>query len=351
MHAFGDSRRTRLSADDKWKNVSDYCRSKGVQRTKEQCRVKWDNMMPDYRKVRDYEEQKEPNAPSYFEMDVWERRMKLLPSNMDAEIYLRIASIQTSKPPKGGLKREAREKRSLEYSHMLATSLQSLGHLSNGFESINGIDYGGERPLADHVGQHIASSTPKRRRRRRAADFAFPIERKPEALNRIDLGIEPVARADVEIHDSSSTEDDAAVVNSRSQQGTPSTACLYAERSSFILSQGTNHESRDVLPVAYRSQNTIQQAGSVAVERGNNVVLGGSAARGTCLKETANGTSNHDATNHGEDRKDARHRELMELEREKLAVFREATCAIANAMTNAMAVFSKVAEELLLRRR
>ena len=52
-----------------------------------------------------------------------------------------------------------------------------------------------------------------------------------------------------------------------------------------------------------------------------------------------------------EDRKEARHRELMALEREKLTVFKEASFTIANTMANAMTMFSKVAEELLLRRR
>lgn len=52
-----------------------------------------------------------------------------------------------------------------------------------------------------------------------------------------------------------------------------------------------------------------------------------------------------------EDRKDARHRDLLALEREKLVVFKEASYTIVNAMTNAMAMFSKVAEELIFRHR
>ncbi|KAH7298379.1 hypothetical protein KP509_25G040300 [Ceratopteris richardii] len=343
----------RLSADDKWKNVSDYCRSKGVQRTKEQCKVKWDNMMPDYRKVRDYEEQKEASAPSYFEMDVWERRMKLLPSNMDAEIYYRIASIQASKPTKGGIKREAREKRPFELTHILNQSPQSMGWLGNGNEGASPAEFRGQRPLlADLVGQHVASSSQKRRRRRRAVDLSFQLERKPESMNRIDLQMDPVARPDLEIHDDSSTEDDAAVVNSRSQQGTPSVACVYADRSSFIPShQQVNHENR--LPVAYRSQNIPQQAASVIVERGNSssATLEGAATKVACPKDTNSNTPDQSILNHVEDRKDARHRELIALEKEKLAVFREANIAIANAMTNAMSVFAKVAEELFLRHR
>ncbi|KAI5069732.1 hypothetical protein GOP47_0016033 [Adiantum capillus-veneris] len=345
----GESKRSRLSADDKWKQVAEYCKSKGVQRTKEQCRVKWDNMMPDYRKVRDYDEQKEASAPSYFQMDVWERRMKLLPSNMDAEIYHRIASIQSNKPTKGGLKREAREKRPLDLSNLLTPS-QPTKRLSNGLE---GVDFEGERPrLADLVGKHIASSAPRKRRRRRAPEMVFSLEKRVEPMPKIDLRMEPVVRTDLQMQNDSSTEDDAAVVSSRSQQGTPAAACMYAERSSFLPAHQTPiNESRDVLPVPYRSQNPLQQAASVIVERGNSSsVLEGPPVKGSWLQETKDITQKHEAANQVEDRKDARHRELMALEREKLAVFREATFAIANAMTNAMAVFSKVAEELLLRR-
>ncbi|MCO5601567.1 hypothetical protein L7F22_055690 [Adiantum nelumboides] len=348
-----ESKRSRLSADDKWKHVAEYCNRKGVQRTKEQCRVKWDNMMPDYRKVRDYEEQKEASAPAYFEMDVWERRMKLLPSNMDAEIYHRIASIQSNKPGKRGLKREAREKIPLDLSQMLAHSSQPTRRLSNGAEVTNGVDVEGERPrLADLVGKHIASSAPRKRRRRKAVEMTFSLEKRVEPIPKIDLRMEPVVRTDLQMQNDSSTEDDAAVVSSRSQQGTPAAACMYAERTSFLPAlQRPSYESRDVLPVMHRCQNPLQQVASVTVERGNSSsVLEGPTANRSCVQETKDSLQNHETPNTVEDRKDARHRELMALEREKLAVFREATFAITSAMTNAMAVFSKVAEELLLRR-
>ncbi|CAM6037479.1 unnamed protein product [Sphagnum compactum] len=93
------SKRNAVSADEKWRAIAEYCWSQGVQRSKEQCRFKWENTMPDFKKVRDYEEEYNyheklghlgdniHNKKSYFEMDSWQRKQLNLPPNLNRELY------------------------------------------------------------------------------------------------------------------------------------------------------------------------------------------------------------------------------------------------------------------------
>ncbi|MCO5546959.1 hypothetical protein L7F22_000398 [Adiantum nelumboides] len=341
----GDSKRSCASADDKWKQVADYCRSKGVQRTKEQCRIKWDNMMPDFRKIRDYEEQKEAGAQSYFDMTTWERRSKLLPSNMDAEVYQKVANILSNKPSKGGLKREAREKRLLDQSAVMSPALGAgRAEGSNGAD----LDRDGLR-VSGFVSKHVVASAPRKRRRRKMVETALP-EFKAKPDTKIELETP---------HDDSSTEDDTTVMSARSQQGAPVLPCFYAERSGFPSQyaersalpphQRMRFESREMLPASFLSLQNGNHPTLALPERGNSTSpTEGLEEKGASMPECSNGARSHNMANLIEDRKDIRHKELMALEREKLAVFREASITISNALTSAVAMFSKVAEELLL---
>ena len=49
------SRMQSKPAELRWKWVEDYCWRKGCMRSQNQCNDKWDNLMRDYKKVRDYE--------------------------------------------------------------------------------------------------------------------------------------------------------------------------------------------------------------------------------------------------------------------------------------------------------
>lgn len=359
---FSGSRRSILTADDKWKFVSDYCRTKGVQRSKEQCRFKWDNTLPDYRKIREYEEQKESGAQSYFDMESWERKAKLLASNMDLDIYQRIGSIMSNKPAKGGLsglKREAREKKFSDSPAENAVEVRTAG--ANGVEAGDGTGKPWEERIAvaEYVGRHLAGA-PRRRRKRRVVERVSDSVVVPDA--------EPESRND------SSTEDDTALPAARSEGRAPDVALmaarsegrvpavnssvyLYNEKNS-LTAQRIMLENRDSLAAAYR-----QEAAAAAVNAYRFVPNGQAQARHSSPSEARDEKAGSNQASglrdcersaelltYIEDRKDARHKELVSLEREKLAVFREASFAIANAMTNAIAVFSKVAEELLRRR-
>ncbi|KAH7294639.1 hypothetical protein KP509_27G010900 [Ceratopteris richardii] len=344
---YGAERRGVVSSDDKWKQVAEYCRTKGVQRTKEQCKIKWDNMMPDFRKIRDYEEQRDVGARSYFDLASWERRAKLLPSNMDVEVYHRIANILSNKPSRG-LKREAREKRLLDPANVVPPSLVLVR--AEGSNGAADLDKDGLF-VTSIVGNQDSMSAPRKRRCRKMVETALPeIRVKPEAKIELDKS-----------QDDSSTEDDVTVMSSRAQQGAPVISHPFAERSSFPNQFTDRHalqhqpkvrlENREALPVSFLSLQNGHHNAVPMSERGNSTspVLEVQEEKGATAHE-CNGVKNPDILRLIEDRKDVRHKELMALEREKLAAFREASITISNALSSAVAMFSKIAEELLLSR-
>ncbi|KAH7307788.1 hypothetical protein KP509_22G077600 [Ceratopteris richardii] len=343
MHC-GDSKRSFVSADEKWKRIAEYCLSKGVQRTKDQCRIKWDNMMPDFRKIREYEDQKEPGAQSYFDMPTWERRSKLLPSNMDLEVYQRIANIFSIKPFKGSLKREAREKRASE-----ATATTPPLFIAFSEEGSNGADLDKDGLcVSNFLNKQSDSPTPRKRMRRNAVEIALPV-----------MNIPPDVKVDIQKpEDDSSTEDDTTV-SSHSLQQASVLPSLFAERSN-ILNQYVNRngilqpqngrfESQSTLPPSFLSLQNRHPQTTPSQERANNArPVNLLDAKGLSALQYANRTSSHDVLSTIEDRKDSRHKELMALEREKLAAFREASITISNALTSVVSMFSRIAEELFL---
>ncbi|KNA18465.1 hypothetical protein SOVF_070530 [Spinacia oleracea] len=81
----------------RWKWVEEYCWGKGCFRSQNQCNDKWDNLMRDYKKVRDYQK----NLPadhlkSYWNMDKLERKDKGLPTNMLPQIYQALFDVVES---------------------------------------------------------------------------------------------------------------------------------------------------------------------------------------------------------------------------------------------------------------
>ncbi|KAJ7551217.1 hypothetical protein O6H91_06G005100 [Diphasiastrum complanatum] len=81
------------NADERWKAIAEFCWSHGVQRSKDQCKFKWENWLPEFRKVRAFEKDRSPEMKSYFEMEKTERRAWHLPQNIDKELYWIVQSI------------------------------------------------------------------------------------------------------------------------------------------------------------------------------------------------------------------------------------------------------------------
>ncbi|XP_034697182.1 trihelix transcription factor ASR3-like [Vitis riparia] len=78
----------------RWKWVENYCWSHGCLRSQNQCNDKWDNLLRDYKKVREYESRSSAAAasgdehhPSYWKMEKHERKDRNLPSNMSSEVF------------------------------------------------------------------------------------------------------------------------------------------------------------------------------------------------------------------------------------------------------------------------
>ncbi|KAL0011908.1 hypothetical protein SO802_007016 [Lithocarpus litseifolius] len=91
------------SIEPRWKWVEDYCWRKGCLRSQNQCNDKWDNLMRDYKKVRDYErriaERGEGNnvEGSYWKIERNERKERNLPTNMSPQIYQALVEVVEKK--------------------------------------------------------------------------------------------------------------------------------------------------------------------------------------------------------------------------------------------------------------
>ncbi|KAL1537589.1 hypothetical protein AAHA92_30084 [Salvia divinorum] len=89
MKRLGDATKP---AELRWKWVEDYCWRNGCFRSQNQCSDKWDNLMRDFKKVREFERraaataEREKKKP-YWRMERSERKDSNLPSNMLPQIY------------------------------------------------------------------------------------------------------------------------------------------------------------------------------------------------------------------------------------------------------------------------
>ncbi|GER40987.1 homeodomain-like superfamily protein [Striga asiatica] len=105
-------------AELRWKWVEDYCWRKGCLRSQNQCNDKWDNLMRDFKKVREYERRAaespeggtaDGNRRSYWRIEKTERKDNNLPSNMLPQVYEALVDVVERKglrpPPteKGGV--------------------------------------------------------------------------------------------------------------------------------------------------------------------------------------------------------------------------------------------------------
>lgn len=98
-------------AELRWKWIEDYCWRKGCMRSQNQCNDKWDNLMRDYKKVREYERRRVESSfaaessssaaaaetASYWKMEKSERKGRNLPSNMLPQTYQALFEVVESK--------------------------------------------------------------------------------------------------------------------------------------------------------------------------------------------------------------------------------------------------------------
>ncbi|BAT98762.1 hypothetical protein LR48_Vigan06g146100 [Vigna angularis] len=99
----------RNSGELRWKWVENYCWSHGCLRSQNQCNDKWDNLLRDYKKVRDYEATKSSSSSShlsnnnqfqfqsYWTMEKHQRKEHKLPSNMLLQVYQAVTQVLQKK--------------------------------------------------------------------------------------------------------------------------------------------------------------------------------------------------------------------------------------------------------------
>ncbi|KAL5721631.1 hypothetical protein ACHQM5_005251 [Ranunculus cassubicifolius] len=81
------------TAELRWKWVENYCWNNGCLRSQNQCNDKWDNLLRDYKKVREYEARSSNGVsssndlPSYWKLEKHERKERNLPTNLLSEVF------------------------------------------------------------------------------------------------------------------------------------------------------------------------------------------------------------------------------------------------------------------------
>ncbi|OVA03629.1 hypothetical protein BVC80_1659g17 [Macleaya cordata] len=95
------------TAELRWKWVENYCWKHGCMRSQNQCNDKWDNLLRDYKKVREYESRSVEGSrdfPSYWQMEKHERKERNLPTNLLSEVYEALNEVvhrrYQQQPPK-----------------------------------------------------------------------------------------------------------------------------------------------------------------------------------------------------------------------------------------------------------
>ncbi|KAJ4975252.1 hypothetical protein NE237_000358 [Protea cynaroides] len=96
MKRSGEGEGRSRPAELRWKCVEDYCWKHGCLRSQNQCNDKWDNLMRDYKKVREFERrlaERGSDEGSYLKLEKHERKERNLPSNMLPEIYDAVVEV------------------------------------------------------------------------------------------------------------------------------------------------------------------------------------------------------------------------------------------------------------------
>lgn len=87
MSSIGAAMKRPKSAMEKWRTISAHCHENGLDRNGTQCRDRWKHILPDYKKIRNYERNIPPGHISYWNMTAKERLDKKLPTNYTRELY------------------------------------------------------------------------------------------------------------------------------------------------------------------------------------------------------------------------------------------------------------------------
>ncbi|MCO5566648.1 hypothetical protein L7F22_020325 [Adiantum nelumboides] len=83
-----------IRACDRWQWISENCHTRGVPRTKEQCRSKYERIHSLFTRIRDYERRIPSGCHSYWQMDTMERQQKgLLVEDFSPDLYEKMENL------------------------------------------------------------------------------------------------------------------------------------------------------------------------------------------------------------------------------------------------------------------
>ncbi|XP_068640746.1 trihelix transcription factor ASR3-like [Aristolochia californica] len=89
------------SAELRWKWVENYCWAHGCLRSQNQCNDKWDNLLRDYKKVREYQLRSDGggdhSCPPYWKLEKLERKERNLPTNLALEVFEALQEVVSRK--------------------------------------------------------------------------------------------------------------------------------------------------------------------------------------------------------------------------------------------------------------
>ncbi|OAY25415.1 trihelix transcription factor ASR3 [Manihot esculenta] len=170
----------------RWKWVENYCWAHGCFRSQNQCNDKWDNLLRDYKKVREYQSRSNASdsSPSYWTMDRQQRKFYNLPSNMSPDVFealnevvqRRYHNIPQSLPPSQQQHQHQQQEQQQQLSVAVAaspppeTTRESLpepvmdlpavseGSESSATESSDKLDTGTKRRKVRNIGASIKHS-------------------------------------------------------------------------------------------------------------------------------------------------------------------------------------------------
>lgn len=91
-----------LSTFQKWTMISENCNALDVHRTFNQCRRKWDSLVSDYNKIKQWESQKRGSDSSYPSLSTEKRKKLKLPDNIYAELFEAINAVVMIQEGKAG---------------------------------------------------------------------------------------------------------------------------------------------------------------------------------------------------------------------------------------------------------
>ena len=116
--AHGHGSPTTPRSEQRWKWVENYCWNHGCLRSQNQCNDKWDNLLRDYKKVRDYESRTAAAVagtaaapgggggagavPSYWSMERHERKDRNLPTNLAPEVFDALTDVLSRRAARRG---------------------------------------------------------------------------------------------------------------------------------------------------------------------------------------------------------------------------------------------------------